>query len=92
MQSVPLSPQITTALNLTAATGIILIKVESQSPAERGGLLLGDILVTWEGVSIADPNDVRAFLNRGDRIGQPVKIGVIRGGVLIEVSIELGER
>jgi S1-C subfamily serine protease len=92
MQSVPLSPQVTTALNLTANTGIILIKVESQSPAERGGLLLGDILVTWEGSSIADPNDVRAFLNRGDRIGQPVKIGVIRGGVLIEVSIELGTR
>ncbi len=92
MQPVRLSPQLTTALNLTVPTGIILINVEPQSPAEIGGLLLGDILISWDDTPIADPADVRAFLNRGDRVGQQVKLGVIRGGVKIELSIEIGER
>ena len=92
MQPIRLSPQLTTALNLTVPTGVILIDVEPQSPAEVGGLLLGDILITWDGVAIADPGDVRALLNRGDRIGEQVKIGAIRGGVYIELAISIGER
>jgi S1-C subfamily serine protease len=92
MQTVPLSPQLSAKLNLTLPTGVILINIEPQSPAEVGGLLLGDILISWDGVPIADPSDVRAFLNRGDRIGQEVKLGTIRGGVLMELAISIGER
>jgi S1-C subfamily serine protease len=92
MQAVPLSPYPIATLNLTMPTGAILIHVESQSPAELGGLLLGDILVSWEGTPIADPANIRAFLNRGDCIGQQVKLGVIRGGVLMELPIEIAER
>jgi S1-C subfamily serine protease len=92
MQTVPLTPQLSTTLNLTMPTGAILIHVEPQSPAELGGLLLGDILVSWEGTPIADPANIRAFLNRGDCIDQQVKLGVIRGGVLMELPIEIAER
>jgi S1-C subfamily serine protease len=92
MQPVRLSSQLITALNLNVPTGVILINVEPQSPAEIGGLLLGDILITWDGTPIADPSDIRALLNRGDRVGQQVKIGAIRGGTLVELSIEIGER
>jgi S1-C subfamily serine protease len=92
MQPVRLSPQLSMALNLTVPTGVILINVEPQSPAEVGGLLLGDILITWDDTPLADPSDVRALLNRGDRVGQKVKIGAIRGGTLVELSIEIGER
>jgi S1-C subfamily serine protease len=92
MQPVRLSPQLSAALNLTLPTGVILINVEPQSPADRGGLVLGDILISWDGTPLLDPSDVRAFLNRGDRVGQQVQIGIIRGGALVELSIEIGER
>jgi S1-C subfamily serine protease len=92
MQAVPLSPQLSADLNLMMPTGVILIKIEPKSPAEAGGLFLGDILVSWDGTPIADPGNVRAFLNRGDYVGRQVKLGAIRGGVLIELSIEIGER
>jgi S1-C subfamily serine protease len=92
MQPVRLSQQLTTALNLTVPTGVILINIEPKSPAELGGLLLGDILITWDATPIADPSDIRALLNRGDRVGQQVKIDAIRGGTLVELSIEIGER
>jgi S1-C subfamily serine protease len=92
MQPVRLSQQLIATLDLTVPTGVILINVEPQSPAEAGGLLLGDILITWDGAEIADPSDVRALLNRGDRVGQQVQIGAIRGGVPISLTIEIGER
>jgi S1-C subfamily serine protease len=92
MQTVPLSPQLSATLNLTVSTGVILINIEPKSPAEVGGLLLGDILISWDNIPIADPGSVRAFLNRGDRIGQQVNLGAIRGGVLMELAIEIGER
>jgi S1-C subfamily serine protease len=92
MQPVRLSPQLSTALNLTAPTGVILINIEPQSPAEVGGLLLGDILISWDDTPLGDPSDVRVLLNRGDRVGEHVKIGAIRGGALVELSIEIGER
>jgi S1-C subfamily serine protease len=92
MQPVRLSAQLSAALNLNVPTGVILINIEPQSPAEIGGLLLGDILISWDGHPLADPGDVRAFLNRGDRIGQQVTIGAIRGGTLVELAIEIGER
>jgi S1-C subfamily serine protease len=92
MQPVRLSPQLSAALNLTIPTGVILINVEPQSPADRGGLVLGDILISWDGTPLLDPSDVRAMLNRGDRVGQQVQIGIIRGGALLELSIEIGER
>lgn len=92
MQPVSLSPQLTNSLNLTVPTGVILINVEPHSPAENGGLLLGDILIRWNNTAIADPSDVRALLNRGDCVGQQVSIGIIRGGVLVELAIEIGER
>jgi S1-C subfamily serine protease len=49
-------------------------------------------LISWDGIPLLDPSDVRALLNRGDRVGQQVKIGIIRGGALVELSIEIGER
>jgi S1-C subfamily serine protease len=92
MQPIRLSPQLSSALNLTMPTGTILIHIEPQSPADRGGLVLGDILISWNGLPLLDPSDVRALLNRGDSVGQQVKIGAIRGGALVELSIEIGER
>jgi S1-C subfamily serine protease len=92
MQPVRLSPHLSAALNLTVPTGVILVNVEPQSPAEAGGLLLGDIVITLDGMAISDPSDVRAILNRGDRIGQQVKVQAIRGGILIELSVAIGER
>jgi S1-C subfamily serine protease len=92
MQPVRLSPQLSAALNLTMPTGVILINVEPQSPADRGGLVLGDILISWDDTPLLDPSDVRALLNRGDCVGRQVNLGIIRGGALVQLSIEIGER
>ncbi|MEH2442930.1 S1C family serine protease [Nostoc sp.] len=92
MQPVRLPKNLKTALNLTSATGVIVVNVEPSGPAENAGVLLGDVLVTFDGVTVGDTGDVLALLNNSDRIGKAVNVQVVRGGVLIELAIAVGER
>lgn len=92
MQPIHLPPQLRTAFDLTTATGVMVVNVEIDSPADRAGLLLGDVLVTLAGVEISDPGDVRGILNQPDRIGTTVPIQAIRGGTLVELTVTIGER
>jgi hypothetical protein len=48
--------------------------------------------VTFDGTTVSDTGDVMALLNSSDRIGKTVPVQVIRGGVLVELAIAVGER
>ncbi|WP_315791504.1 S1C family serine protease [Fischerella sp. JS2] len=92
MQSVRLPDNLKTTLNLTSAGGVIVVNVEPSGPADNSGVLLGDVLVTFDGVNVSDTGDVLALLNNSDRIGKNVKVQVVRGGVLVELALTVGER
>ena len=79
------------AEDLNQATGLLLLGIESGSPAERGGLLVGDLIVTLAGDPIRHIDDLLIRLS-GDDIGQAVPVRIVRGGKLEEVSVEIGER
>ena len=72
-------------------TGLILTAVETGSPAEQGGLLLGDTLITLDGVAMRQPDDLIAFLVP-DKIGAAVAVKLLRGGEVLEVEVTVGER
>ncbi|MBH8574516.1 PDZ domain-containing protein [Nostocaceae cyanobacterium CENA369] len=92
MQPVRLPNNLKTALNLPAATGVIVVNVEPAGPADNAGLLLGDVLITFDNTSVSDTGDVLALLNSSDRIGKTVTVQVVRGGALVELAILIGER
>ena len=72
-------------------TGLLLTAVESGSPAEQGGLVLGDTLVTLDGVRMRQHDDLTAFM-APDRIGQTVAVQLLRGGHIQELQVMVGER
>ena len=72
-------------------TGLLLVSVEPGSPAEKAGLLLGDTLVALDGQRTREPGDLLAQLS-GDRIGQSASGRIVRGGVIQELSVVVGER
>jgi S1-C subfamily serine protease len=92
MQSVRLPENLKTALNLTSAGGLIVVNVELNGPAENSGVMLGDVLVGFDGVSVSDTGDVLALLNSGDRVGKTVTLQIVRGGALVELAIAVGEK
>jgi S1-C subfamily serine protease len=71
--------------------GLLVVRVEDGSPAEKGGLMVGDILLSIEGQAVNDADDLLAALN-GDRVGKPVTIKVTRGGAAQDVSVVVGQR
>jgi S1-C subfamily serine protease len=71
--------------------GLLIVRVDADSPAGKGGLLLGDILVALDDQSVKDTDDLQALLT-GERVGTEVPVEVIRGGSLQTVKVTIGER
>jgi S1-C subfamily serine protease len=88
-QPVRLQPSI--AEQIGQETGLLLVGVEAGSPAENGGLFIGDIIVALDGQGVRHLDELLALLN-GDRVGKPVTVHVVRGGQVQEVNVTVGER
>jgi S1-C subfamily serine protease len=91
MAPVHIPRQLRESLKLAQDTGILVMGVEADSPAEKAGVALGDLLLALDGTPLRDTDDVQSSLT-GDRIGKPAKASIIRGGALAEIVITVGER
>jgi len=91
VQPVAIPDALRTSLSVTGKTGIMVVKVEPGGPAERAGVLLGDILVGIGGMQLEHIEDLQSFSDSGV-IGKSFKAKLIRAGETREVAITLGER
>ena len=57
---------------------MLISQVAANSPAESGGLLVGDVIVGFGGEAIEDAESLVTRL-RGNKVGTAVPITVIRG-------------
>lgn len=90
-QPVPLPAGLKEKYTLEQETALLLVGVEPNGPADRGGLLMGDLLVGLGGDPIKDTDDLQWAL-RSERVGQSVQARVVRGGELREIALQVGER
>jgi S1-C subfamily serine protease len=79
------------AEELDQETGALIVSVEPGSPADQGGLFLGDTIISLDGQIVTDLDDLLASLT-GDRVGKAVAIRIVRGGQVQEVHATIGER
>ena len=79
------------AEQLGQETGLLISTVEPASPAEQGGLLLGDTVVRLDGVTLRHHDDLLALLGP-ERIGTTIAMHVLRSGQVQELRLTLGER
>ncbi|GAC1345993.1 MAG: trypsin-like peptidase domain-containing protein [Ktedonobacteraceae bacterium] len=88
-QLVHLPPQ--QRVGRTQEHGLLIVKVDDDSPAHKGGLMLGDILVGLDGKTVNDTEDLQTVLTT-NRVGKTVPIEVIRGNTLQTLQITVGQR
>ena len=72
-------------------TGLLLLSVEPGSPADRGGLFLGDVLLAVNDRPVTHPEALQAALG-ADLVGKHVTLRLLRGGEVRDLSVTPGER
>ncbi|SRR6266700_787752 len=91
MQAVALQESLRGKLNLKNSAGLLVVHVEPDGPADRAGMLLGDVLIELEGKPVTDTSEVQNVL-RSAKAGSVVQAGLIRAGALVTVRITLAAR
>ena len=71
--------------------GLLVLWLEEGGPAEKAGLLVGDILVAVSGQAVGDADDLFAALS-SDTVGKSIAVEVLRGGRPETVNVTVGER
>jgi S1-C subfamily serine protease len=70
---------------------LLVVAVKDGSPAADAGLLVGDLLISFDGVTLTSPEDLLDLLV-GDRVGRSCVLRVLRGGAPAEVAVTAIER
>ena len=68
-----------------------MLSSETEGPAARAGVLIGDILVALAGKPVTIPK-ISNPRSAGESVGKPVAARIVRGGQVIELNITVGER
>jgi S1-C subfamily serine protease len=71
--------------------GLLVTSVETNSPASRAGVLIGDILLTFGGERVRHPAQLLAQLD-GETVGKEVSVTLARAGTLTELNVSVKER
>ena len=74
-----------------AGRGLLVVMVEPGSPAEKGGMMIGDILLTVGDKPLAGTMGLQAALDP-EEVGKTLKLRVLRGGQPQELSLIIAER
>jgi S1-C subfamily serine protease len=71
--------------------GLILLSVDPDGPAQRAGLLLGDVLVSLGDQPLHGVEDLLGYLG-DEKVGTPVQAKVLRAGELRDMQVTVGKR
>jgi serine protease DegS len=87
----PLTPELAESFGLGSHSGILVAGIYRNGPAQKAGLLPGDLILTIDGEAAIDG---RRSMNQVARAkpGEKVAIGVLRGGETLELTAEIGVR
>lgn len=79
------------ALKREQATGLLVMSVEHESPAEAGELMVGDILAGIDGQPVPDHDALFARLS-SEVVGKFLPVEILRGGQPMQLKIKIGAR
>jgi S1-C subfamily serine protease len=91
MQPVQIPESLQKRAGVSERLGLLVMHVEPGGPADNGGTLLGDVLVSIDGNAFDDLDDVHQLLDRKG-VDHEIRATLIRGGSKIEIGIKLGAR
>ena len=79
-------------LNLGSNVGVVVVDVKDGSPADRGGIEVGDLIVGLDGQRIQTDDDIFTYFNLQDlKNGDQLTLNILRQKDSMAIPIILGE-
>ncbi len=85
------TPQLSEAFGLEEAKGTLISDVQDESPAERGGLERGDVVLSYGGRDVRGMNDFRQMVAMTEP-GSEIEFEILREGKRKRLNVEIGEQ
>ena len=107
ISGIDVNEQIASAMNLNTTKGFLVIDTSPGGPASKAGLhggdklvdvngrktkLFGDVIIKIDNQSVSKIDDILVYLEQHKKVGQDVKLTVIRDGKLQTIDVVLAER
>jgi serine protease Do len=86
----PLTTELAKQFNLKDDKGALIGDVIDKSPAEKAGLLRGDVIIEYEGKQIDEPTDLRNMVANTPP-GKKVEVKIIRENKIETKQLTIGE-
>ena len=77
MYPIVLPEKLREKFNLQKATGLMMLSVEPEAPADKAGVTIGDILLALGDMHVVDTDDVQAAF-AGKEVGNSVKAKILQ--------------
>lgn len=91
VQPVAFSEATRKAIGIENERGLMIATVAAESPAEKSGLLLGDILIAFDGSPVRGARSLQNALDP-ENVGKSIPVELVRGGKRSKLSVVVGER
>lgn len=78
-------------LGISGGRGLLIIAVAPGSAATEAGLMLGDVIVAIDGITLQSGASLQSILD-GENVGKSVSIDIVRGGQLRKVAVTVREK
>jgi serine protease Do len=75
----PMTPELREYFGAPEDAGVLVVSVDEGSPADEGGLLVADVILSAGGRRVATPRDLRRAVSRAE-VGEPLEIELQRKG------------
>ncbi|MDE1766115.1 MAG: trypsin-like peptidase domain-containing protein [Thaumarchaeota archaeon] len=75
---------------LPVSEGVIVVQIESFSPADNAGMRKGDIIEEIDKNKVEEPTQISEYIHK-KQIGNSIALTVNRNGKLIQISLQLEE-
>lgn len=77
-------------LNSKRKTGVLVLNIEKNSPADKAGILVGDIIVSYNKIDILSYTQLLSMI-RESNVGNNAEITVLRNDKYIKIKVNIGE-